>query len=1286
MRLYASLSSDPGAWLRNFGSKAVKGKFDSVGKSLRNAEAKVASAKKKVDELSGKIAARKREVEREKRQAEAKIKAAKDKVDHLQSKIVAVQHSIDNDKSHIHGCNFKKRVCVFEKPHFSCAHHVFGHCVWWHVHWTCIYANLPDIPRDIKCEANNFKYGIKLEADRFEKKGLIWAKEAADWALDQAKRGVEIVPTDLDPEVLALEGEKKGADWALELAQDGLKVADKLVDVTEKSLSVFKHAPNLFALKQSSIKGDLKKALHGEPVLLDMHAEIMGHDLEQRLAFSLTNQKFNAEQMGMIALGIATETFVKLAEDAKIIPHHFIHQIHQIYVNEKRHIDGIISRAENSNNVHGKPNAEVGAHVYAMLDNKKQEANSQHSGNMLQWQKEQQAKYDAYCKTNSNDPRSKRPMFDPCFYLQNNPDLSKAFGKDFNKAAGHWLEHGIKEGRQGSRQFDLASYLLRYPDLMAIFIHNGKVDFAAAMHHWQHHGRNEGRNPYPYACPENGGLKGFENAVFDPCYYLNSNQDLKKAFGGSNISKALKHWEELGIKQGRRSSAGFSIPDYIIRYLELRHIFISQNGDVNYSAALQHWYQFGHKQKRNPRPFVCVNGMSPELKNAEFDPCYYLSNNADLKKAFGDTNHAKALNHWEKHGIGEGRPSSASLDLSAYLLRYPDLQKNFLVRPNITYLQMAGYNKQGKQAMVKIPVRSKGSIDYKGAYKHWKEHGKKEGRNAKPFSNCNNPMGTPERRGMDFDPCYYVQHNEAIMGMNRGGAILHWLNHGKLEGFHGSASVDMQSYISRYPDLINTFIRDHKVNYEAALNHWHQFGKKEGRNPRPLQCNGPHGGSRELENAIFDPCFYLNHYPDLKQAFGTSFGKAAKHWVQFGRTEGRQGSAGFSVRDYVLRYDDLRNTFIRKLNDKEKVKNASSMLTKMMQHNLPKDSQRTGLMIDYAEAFKHWHEFGKKAGLDPRPIQCSNSGGNAEISKHVLDVCFYLNTNPDLKQSFGSDLLSAAFHWKNFGMHEDRQSSEHFSLGSYITRYPDMIHLFVKKDRIDYEGALAHWYQHGRREGRNAGPILCNGPAGSSRELANAVFDPCFYLNNNLDLKRKFGKKFAHAAQHWIQQGQTEGRQSSAGFSIRDYVLRYDDLRNTFIRRQPLPGRGGFPLRIDYNQAYQHWYQFGKKSGLNPRPILCRGGGSPELANKVLDVCFYLGHYPDLKRNYGNDFLLAAFHWKQSGISEGRQSSENFSIKSYVNRYGDLKRSFTRLGRIDYASALNHWYQSGRKEGRNPRP
>lgn len=54
-------------------------------------------------------------------------------------------------------------------------------------------------------------------------------------------------------------------------------------------------------------------------------------------------------------------------------------------------------------------------------------------------------------------------------YREYNQDLIPAFGDDAHKYLEHFVHSGMAEGRQGSKEFDLAAYKANNPDLAALF-------------------------------------------------------------------------------------------------------------------------------------------------------------------------------------------------------------------------------------------------------------------------------------------------------------------------------------------------------------------------------------------------------------------------------------------------------------------------------------------------------------------------------------------------------------------------------------------------------------------------------------------------------------------------------------------------------------------------------------------------------------------------------------------------------------------------------------------------
>ena len=85
------------------------------------------------------------------------------------------------------------------------------------------------------------------------------------------------------------------------------------------------------------------------------------------------------------------------------------------------------------------------------------------------------------------------------------------------------------------------------------------------------------------------------------------------------------------------------------------------------------------------------------------------------------------------------------------------------------------------------------------------------------------------------------------------------------------------------------------------------------------------------------------------------------------------------------------------------------------------------------------------------------------------------------------------------------------------------------------------------------------------------------------------------------------------------------------------------------------------------------------------DPQFYANKNPDAVKKSGNSTAadMMTIHWLGWGINEGNQSSKDFHVKAYLDRYPDLQAAF---GPTNYSAALVHWLDSGKREGRDASP
>lgn len=373
-------------------------------------------------------------------------------------------------------------------------------------------------------------------------------------------------------------------------------------------------------------------------------------------------------------------------------------------------------------------------------------------------------------------------------------------------------------------------------------------------------------------------MVGDYDAVFDAAYYADHNPDLKAAFGYDE-RQLLSHFVTTGMAEGRRANAAFDVKSYYNMYGDLRAIY-----GKDWKQYYLHYIQFGVKEGRVAtgvtelkNPTTVYNGVN---YSTVYNYDYYLSNNPDVKRAFGGDENA-VLQHFVLFGMAEGRRASASFDVKSYYNAYPDLRMGF-----------------GK--------------DWKSYYLHYMNFGVNERRTATGIATLKNPVtvynGVNYKAVYDFN--YYISKYpdmKNLYGDDDVAALRHFVTYGIGEVRQGCASFDVRSYINAYRDLRAAFGSDLKAYYQHYIDH--------GVNEKRIAT-----GVTTLQNpltvyqgvdyaAVYDYNYYLGKYSDLKTAFLGDETGALKHFVEYGMREGRQAKASFNVDVYRSNYLDLQQAF-----------------------------------------------------------------------------------------------------------------------------------------------------------------------------------------------------------------------------------------------------------------------------------------------------------------------------------------------------------------------------------------
>lgn len=186
-------------------------------------------------------------------------------------------------------------------------------------------------------------------------------------------------------------------------------------------------------------------------------------------------------------------------------------------------------------------------------------------------------------------------------------------------------------------------------------------------------------------------------AVFDGSYYVNKYPDVKAAVG-TDLWMAFYHFLNYGMAEGRQGKENFNVNSYRNQYADLRAAF---GNDLK--SYYMHYIANGKKEGRAGTGCKTLQGAVTVYNgvdySAVFDYNYYISNNSDIKAAFGNDDVA-VLAHFVNYGMSEGRKASEEFDINVYKQNYSDLRSAF-------------------------------GNDLKSYYIHYMTNGKAEGRTAK---------------------------------------------------------------------------------------------------------------------------------------------------------------------------------------------------------------------------------------------------------------------------------------------------------------------------------------------------------------------------------------------------------------------------------------------------------------------------------------------------------------------------------------------------------------------------
>lgn len=301
-----------------------------------------------------------------------------------------------------------------------------------------------------------------------------------------------------------------------------------------------------------------------------------------------------------------------------------------------------------------------------------------------------------------------------------------------------------------------------------------------------------------------------------------------------------------------------------------------------------------------------------------------------------------------------------------------------------------------------------------------------------------------------------------------------------------------------------------------------------------IVCNG------EYYNLayIFNPKDYADLNPDLKAAFGYDEEQLIRHFINYGRYEGRKTSFLFDPVFYSNMYPELKEKF---------GENWSEYYDYFMNNGLYNGDQAS-LYFDY--------NFYKNANTDLQHVYGDNvtayldhfmkyglkEGRQGAIS---FDVAFYRDSYADLLGAFGNDVRRYYLHYSLYGRKEGRIITAQFDATSYLQNNPD-----VQTTSGDSSlAAYRHFKENGISEGRQGSPI----------------FNWADYRELNADLRATYGSNTYLYFKHFSRYGMKEGRQTARTFNPSIYKNRYADLKAAF--------------GTEYSKYYRHYLRYGMAEG-----------------------------------------------------------------------------------------------------------
>ena len=664
--------------------------------------------------------------------------------------------------------------------------------------------------------------------------------------------------------------------------------------------------------------------------------------------------------------------------------------------------------------------------------------------------------------------------FDIHYYLENYSDLKSEFANDYHAAYAHFLNSGVHEGRQGSEDFDVSSYVERYPDIKAAF----GSDYQAAYLHWIRNGACEGRQ----GAPEDGKGHAYEWNLAQNGGGEEQNNVNDNGSGGGITTSWQTQTERFPVmidQTGNDMAMDIEGNSLIIKETD--------NGGVRELVARRYMSDgtpegdlFTLKTdilEKWANPKIAMN---PDT--GEYVVIWFGGYQETVNHPGGSPIIKYTVVYGQRYSSGDipsGDPFRISVaeDSLTDMKIAMDTQGNFLVVWDCDFGDHMGIIRArkfngGGVALSDVIIVAEDRIPFDS----------KSLQLADVEMDSDGGWGVVYMDVLENDGDIHPQPPLPVREYN-----IYFLRYDT--GFIPLGPPEKLLFLSSRSILTGMNIGMDKEGGFAAV--W-----RSGLSDYSLKRFDRYGRARTEE---------------VKMTYTGDVSSIGSHTPSIATDEAGNFIIGY-VSNASTGYDggihaQAFNSALQPLGEEMAIGYPDAYtISKMMMNKNREFMIMAASSRQYSEGNYTQEYYLTKGRLSVFNTDPDDGPGDGCYPSSIIgfNAQFYLNDRPDLKAA-GYTLENVKDHWEQYGIHEGRQGSKYFDVRYYLEHYSDLRRIFGS----NYQGAYTHYLDYGVSEGRQG----------------SDAFDVSSYVERYTDLKNAFGQDFRSAYQHWIEYGACEGRQ-----------------------------------------------------------------------------------------------------------------------------------------------------------------